>query len=120
MKQYQIIDAYKTLETLADNENLNELDQWKIYTLRKILRPHIDFQQEREQAIQEKYRQFADDKGMLTQEKGMEYGNELQALLQLDVDLPEFNKPTIKAVKGITCKIMEPLEDFIEFTEPAE
>ena len=120
MKQYQIINAFKALETLSDNENLTDFDQWHIYKLRKMLRPHIEFQQEREAAIQEKYKGFADDKGMLKDEKAQEYLKELQALTQLDVDIEEFTKPQIKIAKGMTCKIIEPLEDFIEFTEPME
>ena len=120
MKQYKIINAFKALETLSDNENLTDFDQWHIYKLRKLLRPHIEFQQEREAAIQEKYQQYADDKGMLKDEKAQEFMKELQTLTQLDVEMEEFKKPQIKIVKGITCKIIEPLEDFIEFTEPTE
>ena len=120
MKQYQIINAYKSLEILSDNEHLTDFDQWKIYKLRKLLRPHIEFQQERESAIQEKYQAFADDKGILKDEKAQEYMKELQELSQLTVDVEPFTKPEIKVSKGMTLKIIEPLEDFIEFTEPSE
>lgn len=120
MKQYQILNAYKNIEKLSENENLTDLDQWKIYKLRKVLRPHIEFQEEREQTILEKYRPYANKDGMLEGEKMQEYVNEIQNILQLDVDVTSFVKPVIRLVKGITCIQIEQLEDFIEFTEPAE
>ena len=120
MKQYQIINAYKNLETLSENENLTDLDQWKLYKLRKTLRPHVDFQVERETAIREKYVPYANENGIIEGEHVQEYMNELQDLSQIEVEIEEFTKPKIKMAKGMTLKIVEPLEDFIEFTEPAE
>lgn len=118
MKQFKIINAYKTLETLSENENLTELDQWNIYKIRKILRPHVEFQEEREQSVREKYQPYADNEGVLKGEKYLSFMQEMYDLSQLDVEIDAFNKPQIKAVKGITYKIIEPLEDFIDFVEP--
>lgn len=120
MKQYQIINAYNTLEKLSENENLTDFDQWRIYKLRKTLRSHAEFQQERETALREKYIPYANEDGNLDNEKSQEYIKEIQQLSQIDVELDPFDKPQIKIVKGITCKIMEQLEDFIEFTSPVE
>ena len=120
MKQFQIINAYQTLETLAENEFLTELDQWAVYKVRKMLKHHIEFQNERETSIREKFMEYTDENGNLQGDKAKEYLEDIQKLNNLDVELEEFEKPKIKLVKGITCKIMEPLEDFIEFTSPAE
>lgn len=120
MKQFQLVNAYKDLEKLSENENISDFNQWEIYKLRKMLRPHIDFQTEREKVLLEKYRPYADAEGNLDNEKSAEYIKELQDLSQMEVEVESFIKPSIKIVKGITCKIMEPLEDFIEFTSPAE
>lgn len=120
MKQYQITNAYRDLEKLSENEFLTDKNQWEIYKLRKQLRSHVEFQQERENAIREKYMAFANDKGILEGEKSLEYVKEMQDLSQLDVEIENFTKPTIKTVKGVTCKTIEALEDFVEFTEPEE
>ena len=120
MKQIQLVNAHKDLEKLSENENLSDINQWEIYKLRKMLRPHMDFQDERENAILEKYRVFADKEGNLDSKKSAEYIKEIQDLAQMEIEIEPFVKPKIKIVKGMTCKTMEPLEDFIEFTSPAE
>lgn len=120
MKQYQISNAYQSIEKISDNENLTSIDQWKLYKLRKVLRPHIEFQEERKQAILKKFKPYANEDGVLEGEKMQEYVNEIQDMLNLDVEIESFTKPTICLVKGITCIQIEQLEDFIEFTEPVE
>lgn len=120
MKQFKIVNAYQTLEQLASNENLTEKEQWDIYKLRKALRPHIEFRDERVAAIQEKYRDDIDEQGNIHGEQAVKYLNEIQAVNNLDIELEELSKPKVKFAKGMNCKITEPLEDFIEFTEPAE
>lgn len=120
MKQYYIIEAYQNLEKLSENEALTDFDQWHIYKLRKLLRPHVEFQGERENMLREKYKPYANDEGMLSGDKAKEFTEEIQSLNSLDAEVESFEKPKIKLVKGITCKTIEALEDFIEFTEPAE
>lgn len=117
MKQSKIIDAYNMSTTLSECE-ITDIEQWEVYKLRKILRPHVEFQQEREMAIKEKYIPFADEKGALRKDKVQDYINEINSIGNLDVELEEFSKPKIKITKGITCKIIEPLEDFVEFLPP--
>lgn len=117
MKQYKIIEAYKTLEVLADNTNLTKEEQWSLYLVRKFLRPHIEFQDEQENLIHAKYRPFADENGALPADKTQDILNELNDVSQLDKDLGEFKKHKIRMVDGINFKIIEPLEEFIEFTQ---
>ena len=120
MKQFEIINAYKTLEILADNEHLSKKDQWLLYKVRKLLRPHAEFQEEQENNIREKYIEFADERGNLPQDKSKEFIKDMQELNMLDKDIDEFEKIRIPIVDGINFKLMEPLEKFIEFTEPVE
>ena len=101
MKQYQIINAYKNLEALSENERLTDFDQWNIYKLRKILKPHIEFQAERENALLDKYRQYANDKGILEGEAMQNYIKDLQELSQLDAEIEQFTKPKIKITQDI-------------------
>ena len=119
MKQYKIIIAYKATELLSECD-LTEKEQWDLYKLRKILRSHYDFQQQREDAVREKYASFIDEKGMLQGEKAQEFAKDINAIGDLEVEIEEFVKPEIRIIKGITYKIIEPLEDFIDFLPPAE
>ena len=114
MKQYQIIQAYNAMETLADNNNLTKEDQWKIFILRKSLRSHVEFQQEQEKALTEKYTPFADEQGILRGEKYTEYLNEKEELQNMEVEC-SFEKIKLQLKDGITFKTIESLENFIEF-----
>lgn len=120
MKQTDIMKAYKLLESLADNQALNKMDQWNLYKLRLILRPHFDFQVEQENIIQQKYIELADELGNLSGEPAKQYMEEINAVGNLDVEMDEFEKPQIRMVDGITFKIIEPLEEFVEFLPPEE
>ena len=119
MKQSKIITAYNTAEQLVEC-NLTDQEQWEVCKLRQFLRPNYEFQQERENAIREKYSSFIDMNGMINGEKAQEFVKEINAIGDVEVELEERKKPQIKFTKGITFKITEPLEDFIEFLPPAE
>ena len=114
MKQFKIIQAFKATEDLVKVEDFSANDQWQIYTLRKNLRPHIEFQQEREKALADKYIKFADDKGNITGQHYIDYLKEQQELNNIDV---EYNHEpiTLSLVKGITFKTIEALEEFVDF-----
>ncbi len=119
MKQFKILNAYRTLEVLSENELLTETEQWKLYKLRKLLKPHIDFQSEREDAVREKYRDNIKPDGRIEGKPAELFLKDMQAIQNLEVELEEFTRPQVKMVKGITLKTIEPLEDFIEFLPPA-
>lgn len=117
MKNSKILQAYNATEALADNNAISDDIQWEIYQLRKKLFPHIEFTQERLETIKSKYAEFADDKGNLIGEKADEFKNEVQSLNDLEKDTSDISKFTfvVKAGHGVTAKIMEALEDFIDF-----
>ena len=119
MKQSKIIEAYNASALLSECE-ITETEQWKLYKLRKVLRSHYEFQQQREDAVREKYSSFIDDRGMIAGEKAQEFVKDINAIGDLEVEIEEFEKPQITMIKGITCKIIEPLEDFVEFLPPAK
>lgn len=114
MKYSTILDVYKATEALADKPFTNQ-QQWDIYKFRKALREHKDFYEEREKAINEKYLPYADEKGILSGEKYLEYMKEKSELNNLDAEFT-YDKFTLPIVDGINFKIIEPLEDYIEFT----
>ena len=115
MKLNKIINAFKTTEQLAEIKGLSNNDQWEIYKVRKNLRTHIDFMNERIASIQEKYREFADENGMINGEKAVEYQKEIEELNNMEINLGDYEIPGVHMVEGITFKIIEPLEDIINF-----
>ena len=114
MKQAKIIKAYKDMEELASNTHLSDMEQWDLYQLRKVLRPHYGFQQEREDAIREKYAEYIDEQGNIKGEPAQRFIKEFNDLGDMEVEMEEFTKPRIRNA-GINFKTMEALEDFIEF-----
>ena len=114
MKQYKIIQLYNATEKLAGIEGFTPNEQWQIYTLRKALRPHIEFQQEREKALAEKYTPYADENGTLKGEPFKNYAKEKAELNNLDVEC-EYERIALPLLKGITFQDIEALEDIIEF-----
>lgn len=117
MKQRKIMNAYAGLEALAKNTELSEKEQWQLYQLRKILRPHFDFQAEREEAMREKYSDYIGSDGQIAPEKRADWMNDLNELLNMDVDVEIDEKPQIRFVKGVNLMIAEPLEDFVDFIQ---
>ena len=115
MKQYQIIRAYNELENFANLPDYHVKEQRDIFMLRKMLRPHVEFQQERIDAIASKYRPFANEKGVLEGQKYVEYLEEMKELDEAEVT-EVFEKIELPMVEGINFKTMEVLEDFVTFT----
>lgn len=112
MKQIDIINAYKASEDLS-KATFSKEDEWKIYNLRKALRPRIEFQEEQEKKLAEKYTSFADKDGNLKGEKYIEYMQELQELMNLEVESVE--SITLPLIEGVSFKTIEALENLIEF-----
>ena len=118
MKQNKINLAYVALGKLCENEALSEKSQWKIYMLRKKLRPYVEFYDERMAMITKKYREFADEEGKIDGIHALNFVKDRNELDELDIDINLGSKPSIGLVKGIHCTDIEELEDFIEFVPP--
>ena len=120
MKQFTFINAYKALEQIADNANLTKKDQWNLYKLRVMLRPHVEFQEEQERIVRGKYAEYADENGILTGEKAAEFAKEMQSIVDTEIEYEPVEKIRIEMVDGITFKTIEALEEFIEFLPPED
>ena len=116
MKQYKIINAYQFIESLSNNDKFSCDILWELFQLKKKLQPHVDFFNERTEAIRTKYIPLADENGQLTGEPLQDYVTELNELnaMEKDIDIEKF---TVKLgdIPGLTLKMMESLEDFIDF-----
>ncbi len=117
MKQINIINAYKALESLSTIKDYHAKEQWALYSLRKELRSFIDFYEERIKALANKYSEFADEKGMLYDQHYLDYSKEKEELDSLEVE-QEISKIELPIVDGITFLTIESLEDFVTFKEP--
>ena len=118
MKQSKIIIAYNALPSLSNVKGFSKYEQWDLYKLRNLLKPHYDFQVEQETMIKNKYAEFADDDGNISGEYAKSYLKELNELNDMNVELEEFNKPRIQMKDDITLTLIDALDDFIEFTAP--
>jgi len=116
MKQHQITKAYKDSEQLADIKDFHAKEHKLIFDLRKKLYPHVEFQAEREEAIRAKYLPFVNKEGVLEGDKYQEYLTDVFDLNNMEVD-ETIEKIKLPLVDGITFKLMEDLEDFIEFVK---
>ena len=115
MKQVKIVKAYEITNILANSHELTKDQQWDIFCLRKILRPHAEFQEEQKAVIDEKYLQQADENGRVFGKVALEYNRELRELDNMEKDLGEILKIRIPMIDGINSAEMEAVEDFIEF-----
>ena len=117
MKQIKILNAYGVTEMLSKNDRLSVDALLALFKLRKFLQPYIEFAEERQQTIIEKYKQFIDEKGNITGEPFNNYTVEISELMETDIEIDPFEKRTIilKDDMGITLQMMEALEPFIEF-----
>lgn len=114
MKQFKIIEAYKTTEAMANIDDIPASSQWKIYKLRKMLRPHVEFQDERMNAINQKYLRFADENNEIKGEPFLNYKKEIEELGNLEIELEDL-PISMPLAKGINFKQIEALEGFIDF-----
>ena len=125
MKQSKIIRAYKVLESLY-NQKTSLAVSHKLWTLRKLLAPQWEFQEEKEKEVFMKYSPEALPDGKLkfkSEEESKacldEYQKLITELSDLDVDLGEFNKIVLHADDklDISMEDMDALSEFIDFVE---
>ena len=125
MKQLSIVTAYNSLEALSNIKDYHAKEQWALYSLRKELRPFVDFYEDlwyslrikkRIKALASKYSEFTDEKGMLYDQHYLDYAKEKEELDNLEVE-QKINKIELPVVDGVTFLTMELLEDFINFIE---
>lgn len=117
IKQSQIVKAYNAMETIKKNTTLPEATLWELYQLRKALATHYEFQKERENALQDEYSKFADDKGTLSGQHWIDYQNAFNEILNLDKEI-NWEPIELPVVPGLSLESMEDLDIFITFKKP--
>jgi len=120
MKIINIINAYNATEKLAGKKEFSVKDQWEIYQIRKFLRQKAEFYDERRDVLTEKYADKADENGKVYGKDADDFFKDCNELDNLDVDMSDYEKIQIRLVNGIDFKMIEQLEDFIEFLPPEE
>ena len=118
MTNFMINNVYKTTEKLSEDKNLSDSVLWCLFKLRKDLRVHTDFYEERLQDIKNKYMSYADENGQIHGDISDQYMKDVNELDNMDKDISDITKYdiSIKEFKGITVHDMESLEPFINFT----
>ena len=125
MKHAEIIRAYAALGRLGKTEIPLETS-YRLFKIRKMLRPQWDFQCERMDAILQKYEpRFQMDgsykfKSQREAEKCVEEMNKaMEEINQMDIDLADIKRPAVKLDTDIRLSMddIEALADFVDFTE---
>lgn len=115
--QNKIVQAFKASEKVIDNENLPNDVLWKIYKIRHVMMPSVEFQDIRENAIRNKYAAYLNDKGELVGTLYNEYLNDIRELGMMEVELDFDHREYIRYNPDykLTIREIEALEDFIDF-----
>lgn len=118
MTNFEINNIYTVTEKLSEKDQFSDSVLWCLFKLRKDLREHVDFYNERLKSIQDKYVSYADENGQIHGEVMDKYVNDVKELGLMDKDISNVAKYdiSIKEFKGITVHDMESLEPFINFT----
>ena len=125
MKQSTIIKAYKVLNKLY-GEDLPLPVSYKLYKLRNLLAPQWNFQNEKERDVFDKYHPIVNSDGTLHFDNDesrtaftKEYTELCNTMADLDADIGEVNKFTVKLSDGIKLSMedIDALQDFIDFEE---
>ena len=117
MKQSKIINAYEALKTFANNDKLSYDTLLDLFQLKNQLQSHIDFFDERHNAIKDKYRPLADENGNISGEALENYTKDFNELANMEKDISAISKPIIKVKEapGLTLVVMDALQDFVTF-----
>lgn len=125
MKQSTIIQAYKVLNELY-KQKLPLAVGYKLWTLMQKLKPHWDFQSEKERGLLDMYSPQISTDGDLTfesQEAGKKFAAEYNALCSelsdLDVDLGDYKKIVLHLDDNLNLSMEDiaALSEFVDFTE---
>lgn len=125
VKQSTIIRAYKVIDSFTGKKMSVSISH-KLWTIKRALQPHWDFQAEKEREVMGKYEPQVDENGNLqfkseeAQKACMqEFGKTCAELADLDVDLGDFKKVIIHLDDKIDLSMddIDALQDFVEFVD---
>lgn len=121
MKQHEIIQAYKALRKLA-NQELPIKAACKIHRLMVSIRPVWDFQREEEDKILRRLKPDVVEGGGLkfkTVEEAQQFRDRMEELANMDAECMGASPITIPMPEGarLAASDIEALEGFVEFAE---
>ncbi len=122
MKQYQIIEAYKTLNALGST-NIPVKIAYRIFMLKKKLEPIFMFRMEQERGLLNKLGGTVDEKGIAhfgETADAVKFRNTVAELNELEAEIDfEPISVSLEQMSGINMKPndIEKLEGFIEFED---
>lgn len=124
MKQRDIIQAYHAIQSYKKKENETHKASLRcnhaIFKVQKLIEPQVEFQNEREQAILQEFHPKSDGNTLDfgSNENRDAFFDKLNELAEMEIDLGEFEKPTISLDENISLDVDEisALEPFINFT----
>lgn len=125
MKHSDIIKAYAALGRLSSTEIPLSIS-YKLFKLRKLLKPQWDFQNERVDAILSRYETKCQMDGSLkfknakeAQKCAGELDKTIEEINDMEIDLADIKKPIIKLDSDIRISMedIEALSDFVIFEE---
>lgn len=125
MKHSDIIKAYAALGRLSNTEIPLSIS-YKLFKIRKLLKPQWDFQNERVDAILSRYETKCQADGSLkfknvkeAQKCAGELDKTIKEINDMEIDLADMKKPIIKLDSDIRISMedIEALSDFVIFEE---
>lgn len=125
MKHAKVIDAYMVLDRMSRDE-IPLSTSYKLFTVKKMIQPQWDFQNERIDSVLEKYHPVRQLDGSLqfkNKKEGEKCANELNAMVEeigeMEIDFADFKRPVIKLSTNISLSVadIEALSPFIDFQE---
>ncbi len=125
MKQIDIVKAFHVLEKYAQTQ-LPLKVSYAFYKVKTIIKDQVEFQNNKEREIFEKYKPKTNDDGSFkfesaeqAEEFAKEFDSKITEVTEMDVDLGEFKKPRIPIdqLVDVSVEDIEALEPFIEFIE---
>lgn len=124
MKLAKIINVFNTTEVLAGDPNLTHAGKWVLYSVRKQLADHSEFQREELQKLFEKYPATYNAetreltfKSTKARDAFLEESKKLDDL-EIEINIVK-QKAKLSDIPGITIQQMEAVEDFIDFIPEA-
>ena len=125
IKQSKIVRAYKALEKTSGQKLPLKISH-KLWSLAKLLEPHVNYQKEKEQEVLDKYGKFMNADGSFNfkdEETMRAFAEEMNDTIdragEEDVELIDYEKVVLKTDSGLELSIedIDALSDFVEFEE---
>lgn len=125
MKQQTIVRAFNTIQALSTRKLPLSVSH-KLWMVMTVLKPHYEFQSQKENEIFDKYQPILKPDGTFEFQSpdaerafSEEFGALMKEMADLDVDLGDYKKVTLHLDDNIEMSVgdIEALNEFVEFAE---